>query len=235
MKQKFIMMISGRSGSSYLKTLIEQDGRILMRGEILARKQAEAQKKIIADFYSDKIGDLEHSLIGFKTKLNDIIDLNYFRQQIINHQPIIIINRRKNYLRQAISRARMLVLLEKTQAKYGRGHHSPQCQADIIGKIKVDVDWIYRFTLDFANRDRQLEQLALSLPHTETIFYEEFAQQPQVAIDRLSQILGIELQVNKLDTTFKNTPTDLTQAIANYDELETKLANTDYLSMLYSV
>ena len=231
MQQKFIVIISGRSGSSYLRTLINQDARVLMLGEMLTRKRDSEQKAIIQDFFTNKTGN-NKLIAGFKTKLNDVIDRDNFIQQIKIYNPIIIINRRKNYLRQAISRARMLVLLEQTKKKYGQGHHSPQSQADIVGQITLDVDWVWRFTTDFAARDVQLEQLSLSLPNAETIFYEDFAHCPHLAVERLSKSLNLELEVANFDTTLKNTPTDLKKAIANYDELEKKLANTKYFSFL---
>ncbi len=41
----FLMVISGRSGSSYLRELINQDDRILMLGEMLVGKRRSATKK----------------------------------------------------------------------------------------------------------------------------------------------------------------------------------------------
>ena len=231
MQQKFIMIISGRSGSSYLRTLINQDDRVLMLGEMLTGKSDSEQKVIIQDFFTKQTGN-NKLIAGFKTKLNDVIDRDNFMQQLRIYNPVIIINCRRNYLRQAISRARMLVLLEQTKTKYGQEHHSPQSQADIVGRITVDVDWIWRFTTDFAARDAQLEQLSLSLPNAETIFYEDFVHCPQLAVERLSKSLNLQLKVAKFDTTLKNTPVDLTKAIANYAELEKKLANTKYFSLL---
>lgn len=234
-----LMIISGRSGSSYLRTLINQDSRVLMLGEILVQKSSETQKKIINNFFSGKLVESDKSVHGFKTKLNDVIDQDYLIEQINVHNPVILINRRSNYLKQAISRARMLILLEQTRAKYGEAHHSPQHQQDVVGQIKVDVDWVYRFTQDFESRDQKLASLTDSLNHslahkTETVFYEEFADNPQLIISKLSTILEIDLKVKKFDTTLKNTPTDLRKAIANFEELETRLANTKYLPMLYA-
>ena len=234
MNQKFIMLISGRSGSSYLRTLINQDDRALMLGEMLCGKNKSEQQKIIQNFFSNQVGNPNKLVIGFKTKLGDVINQDDFFQELHSHSPIIIINRRKNYVKQAISRARMLILLDQTTKKYGQGHHSPKHQADIVGKINVDVDWVYRFTQDFATRDQQLANLSDKVADSTTIFYEDFAHNPSIATIKLSEILGMELKVTDFNTTLKNTPADLTKAIANFAELEARLANTKYSPMLYS-
>ena len=234
MNQKFIMLISGRSGSSYLRSLINQDDRALMLGEMLTGKDKSEQQKIIQNFWLGQVGNKNKLAIGFKTKLGDIIDQDLFFQQLHLHNPIIIINRRKNYVKQAISRARMLILLDQTTKKYGQGHHSPKHQTDIVGKIHVDVDWVYRFTQDFATRDQQLANLSDKVADATTIFYEDFAHNPAIATSKLSKILGMELDVADFNTTLKNTPADLTKAIANFAELEARLANTKYSPMLYS-
>lgn len=234
MNQKFIMLISGRSGSSYLRTLINQDERTLMLGEMLTGKNKSEQQNMIQNFFLDQVDNKKRVVIGFKTKLGDIIDQDFFFQQLQIHKPIMIINRRKNFVKQAISRARMLILLDQTTQKYGQGHHSPKHQSDIVGKINVDVDWVYRFTQDFATRDQQLANLSHKAPWAETIFYEDFAHDPQIAITKLSQILGLELKVADFNTTLKNTPADLTKAITNFAELEARLVDTKYSPMLYS-
>ena len=237
--KKMLMIISGRSGSSYLRTLMNQDPRVLMMGEMLAKKNQEEQEKIIRRFFDGKID--EHNseknklVIGFKTKLTDVLNENNFVQQINCNNTVIIINRRKNYLRQAISRARMLVLIDKTRKKYGESHHSPKYKNDVVDKIKVDVDWIYKFTKDFEARDKQLEKLSKKLDNkVEIIFYEDFAYDPVIAVNKLSEILELDLKIENFNATYKNTPANLKEAIINYDELKARLENTKYLPMLYA-
>ena len=90
------------------------------------------------------------------------------------------------------------------------------------------------FTQDFATRDQQLANLSDKVADATTIFYEDFAHNPAIATSKLSKILGMELDVADFNTTLKNTPADLTKAIANFAELEARLANTKYSPMLYS-
>ena len=233
----FIIIISGRSGSSYLRELISQDDRVVMAGEMLASKSDREQKQIISDFFARKIqGEKyrEELILGFKTKLTDISDRTYFLQQINLHQPTIIINRRHNYLKQAISRARMLVLVENTLKKYGKPHHSPRDKSDIVPAIKLDINSIYKSTRDFELRDKEIVNFSnnINMPST-TIYYEDFASTPQVATNKLSSSLGIDLQVDNYQVTYKNTSSNLKQAIKNYDELEARLTNSRFLTMLH--
>ena len=232
----FLMLISGRSGSSYLRKLIDQDDRITMLGEMFVGKSDRQQKQIIQNFWQRKMQgktyDLE-SIIGFKTKINDIKDKTYALEQINQNNPIVIINRRKNYLKQAISRMRMLVLLDNSMAKYGEPHHSPVSREDIVDRIQIDVDTVYKYTRDFEQRDEELVAFANLLKNrVETIYYEDFELNPHKAIARLSQILGIDIQVKNYNVTYKNTNRDLSKAIDNYSELKARLANTKYMSML---
>lgn len=233
----FIIIISGRSGSSYLRDLLNQDPRIFMWGEMLVNKSDRQQKEALQDFFTGKLaqrdGLVGKEVLGFKTKLNDVADLKHLQELIERYQPHIIINRRQNHLRQAISRARMLVLLDRTVEKYGKPHHSPRSKADIVDAIEVDVDNICKFTKDFETRDSILANFSHAMGNlASTIYYEDFAEHPQVAIDRLSSILNIKIKVENYDITYKNTAQDLRQAISNYDELKTKLENTPYSSML---
>ena len=233
----FLMIISGRSGSSYLRALLNQDPRLVMLGEMLVGKQESRQKEIIDNFFQGKMGNYDYSAdqaaIGFKTKLNDVSDRPNFLGLIKQHKPKIIINRRRNFLRQAISRSRMLVLLDNTLKKYGKEHHSPKHQDDIVAPIEVDVNWIYRTARNFEQRDRELADFANSLNNqVETIYYEDFADNPTVAIDLLSETLGIDIKIKDYNITYKNTSNDLRQAISNYAELKRRLENTKYSSML---
>ncbi len=208
----FLMIISGRSGSSYLRELINQDDRILMLGEMLVGKDDLQQKKAIQDFFKGNIGNdnyLENkAVLGFKTKLNDVIDRPGFLELIKHYQPKIIVNRRRNYLRQAISRERMLVLLKNTREKYGEGHHSPKHRDDIVSPIQVDVDSIYKFTKDFELRDKIIADFCDSLDNqTENLYYEDFANKPKIAIDSLSHKLKLNINVKNYNITYKNTET----------------------------
>ena len=233
----FLMVVSGRSGSSYLTKLVGRDNRLIMLGEMLVGKTDLQQKQILQDFFQGKMKNKSYlgkkAAIVFKTKLNDIVDRQNFLNLIKQHQPIIIINRRRNFLKQAISRARMLVLLENTAKKYGKRHHSPIDKSDIVPAIRVDPDWIYRTAKNFAQRDRELEKFSQSLnDKVATIYYEDFAIEPTIAIKKLSEILEIDINIDNYDVTYKNTSEDLRQAISNYDELKTRLKDTEYLSML---
>ena len=233
----FLMVVSGRSGSSYLTKLVDRDNRLVMLGEMLVGKTELQQKQILHDFFQGKLKNEsflgKKAAIGFKTKLNDVIDRQNFLNLIKQHQPIIIINRRRNFLKQAISRARMLVLLENTAKKYGKRHHSPVDKSDIVPAIKVDPDWIYRTAKNFAQRDKELEKFSHKLnDRVATIYYEDFAVEPTVAIAKLSEILEIDINIDNYDVTYKNTSDDLRQAVSNYDELKARLKNTEYSSML---
>ena len=233
----FLMVVSGRSGSSYLTKLVARDNRLIMLGEMLVGKTESQQKQILQDFFQGKMKNKNYlgkkAAIGFKTKLNDVVNRNNFLSLIRQHQPIIIINRRRNFLKQAVSRARMLVLLENTANKYGKRHHSPIDKSDIVPPIKVDPDWIYRTTKNFAQRDKELENFSNSLNNkVTTLYYEDFATEPTIAIKILSEILKIDINIDNYNVTYKNTSDDLRQAVANYDELKTRLKDTEYLSML---
>ena len=87
MKSKlFIIVISGRSGSSYLRELISQDDRVVMVGEMLVGKSKSKQKQIISDFFKRTIHGKTYGqelILGFKTKLTDIVDRSFFLQQIL--------------------------------------------------------------------------------------------------------------------------------------------------------
>lgn len=236
----FLMIISGRSGSSYLRALINQDERILMLGEMLARKDNIQQQKTVKDFFEGQVGDNNYlnqkAVLGFKTKLNDIQNLPDFLTLINSYNPQVIINRRQNYLRQAISRERMLVLLSQTKEKYGVGHHSPRSRDDIVSPIKVDVDSVYRFTREFEARDKLIADFAEKLNRKPiTLYYEDFAVNPKLAIDNLSEILGLKINVENYNITYKNTANDLREAISNYDELTKRFQDTKYFSLLQNI
>ena len=237
--RNLVMVMSGRSGSSYLMKLMNQDDRIYVIGEPLVRRSVEFEKSFLEEFYSGKISDKPKTegreVLGLKTKFRDIGDRNNFILQLKEKEPIIIVNRRRNYVKQAISRERMDILAKNTAEKYGKPDYSPRRREDIVGKLHHDVESLNKWIKEFERRDLELEEFTNSMGNSvATIFYEDFLSCPEFAISKLSSLLGFDLQVRNTTFTFKNTPVNLREAVSNYDELEKSLESTKYHEMLYS-
>ncbi|MDA9983203.1 hypothetical protein N9H39_10885 [Gammaproteobacteria bacterium] len=199
----------------------------------MARTAPETQRNIL-DYFSDgKAIPLGIKLFGIKTKLIDISDLLYFREILIKNSALIILSRRKNFVRQSISHLRMEILMEETKRKYGESHHSPITEGDIIGKHNIDLELFCHLIDHFDKLDKEIIEFVHSTGKSfETIFYEDIVHSPERIIARLSGLFDYDLIVHNYKVTLKHTPSDLSSVVLNYDELLDRIKGSPYEEML---
>jgi LPS sulfotransferase NodH len=232
--------MTGRSGSTLIINLLRQDPRIEMLGEIFAYKDSAEQQTLLSGFFDGKLPSgksvsRETRVLGLKTKLADIDDPDHLAAQIKHHRPIVVLNRRHNYLKQAISYARMIALKEQLKTRHGRSYSNARSADDVVGKIEVDASAIQGWCKQFEELDHQLVSFAnrLALGCT-TLSYEEFSSDVDAVARKFERILGFSPCIPNKDVVFKNTPEDLREAITNYEDLATSIKGTKYEALLTS-
>lgn len=224
---RFVILFPGRTGSTYLISAIDTHPDVEAKGEMLdglRSKGVDAQRAWLDKYLrAPFIGD--HRAVGFKTKLRDVLDVDHFTASIAKYDARIIVLDRRNDVKHAVSRITARVLRDRT------GRWNRYEGVEEVGLVEVDPD-------DFASRLEAVEEekqtirdyvATLGRP-TLDIDYEDILAAPQAAFNRVFEWIGVR-PMDVEGATLKNTPEDLRQVIANFDDLRARYVGTHYEAM----
>ncbi|MFV2045193.1 MAG: hypothetical protein ACC700_18415 [Anaerolineales bacterium] len=224
---RFVLMFTGRSGSSYLINLLNSHPYILALGEelaILHNNGAEAQANWVTDFLTAPPISW-YKARGFKVKLVDVADPTGLTSLLRESNCRIIHMTRRNQVKAVISRINALRLWEKT------GEWNLYSERNRPSPIRVDVPKFDELLEHRARVDTALEEFVsqLALP-TQTIFYEDLLVLRDTVLQRTFEFLGVPSRPVHGDTR-KNTSDDLRDVIINFEELRSRYLGTAYGQM----
>jgi LPS sulfotransferase NodH len=230
-RTRFVVLFTGRVGSTYFVSAIGSHPRVIAEGERLADLQpagAEAQLNWARRFLRGAPVS-RHRAIGFKTKVYDVLDKEGFADILRRHDVRVIKMHRRNEIKTAVSRLTGLQLKEHT----GRWNRRPG--RDMARAIVIDPERLSADLRVLADENALVADFVkeLGLPSIE-IAYEELLTAPDAVFDEAFAFL--RLPPAPLEAaTLKNTSDDLRDAIANFDEVRAHFGGTRYEPMFDEV
>jgi LPS sulfotransferase NodH len=235
---RFIILGRSRSGTNFLRGLLNSHSQIVVLGELFQSKKAIGwaypgymkSQKDLALFHEEPVRFLESrvfkrfprrtSAVGFK--------IFYYHAQDDLWKPIwsylveqknikVIHNKRRNILRTHLSRK----LAGMTDVWVNTGGDSQDSR-----RVTLDYDECLK---DFTQtREWENTYDALFADHKKVeIFYEDLATDYVSEMQRLQAFLGVDIEEVKPET-FKQSHQPLSRAITNYDELKERFAGSPW-------
>ncbi|MBN2378097.1 MAG: hypothetical protein JXD22_16990 [Sedimentisphaerales bacterium] len=220
--KKFIILFEGRTGSSHVRQLLNGHPDIVCDSEQLYGLNAASQKVKIAEMLSVNI-----PFAGFKTKLRDVKDPDYFARLIERENIRIIYLDRKNLVKTVVSTLYAQMLVKKT-GDYNRRKQNMQEYGPIHIQYS-EFEWHIKLRKEL---DEKLltffEKLSVTKTH---VYYEEMLVDEEGFMRRLIEFLGAEWQPLNSSILIKAVSDDLRNSVANFDELRSRYIGTPYEAM----
>lgn len=239
----FVIVFEGRTGSSYTVSCLNSHSRILCYSEVLAQRPGILQKKILKGltdgaaiekrfsmrlnptYYHGEIQTTDSlDAVGFKTKLQDLKDIVGFDAYLHQHDFRLVYLKRRNVIKSAIS----MLNAKRLVQKYGDGHWNASQKKQVQGAIYVDPDAL----LAQIKRRIQLEAYhqrfyGLYGGKKQVFYYEDLLQNEQVFLQELVGFLDAPPE-SLAGGFLKNTPDLLSDAILNYEEIQSLFRNSHF-------
>lgn len=237
--RKFVLLFQGRTGSTYINDRVNAHPAVRMEPEVWGGWGFQLSPDAIFDHIAKQQAWLtafyegqhprEIKAIGFKTKLDDVLDKRWFISYLRSQRMDIIHLTRRNLVKLVISEINAKRLFN-TAATWNLEDERKR-----PGSFVLDLE---RFAEQLRWREQIEQWLAgyvnmLNLP-TLTMYYEDLLVDEGPFFSRLYEFLGVPFADTK-GKTFKNTPNDLRDVIENYDQLLARYKYTIYEPMIIEV
>ena len=236
-KTHFCVLFEGRTGSSMLGGILNQNRGISFLGEeagTLCSNGWCAQRRWIETLFerpqelNDRRFQHESRAIGFKIKLRETADRRSFRACLEHFQVKIIHMTRKNLVKQVVSSIRAMALYKRTGLYNLRAdeheHLMPSRSAIAVQEFDRVLRWI-------GSSNSQLECFVASLQQPVLgVSYEELIGDTKGCVARVCDYLVVPKHDFRVPT-LKVSNDDLRDCIENYDELRAAYASSTIAAM----
>ncbi len=225
---RFVLLFMGRSGSTNLVEALASHPGIAARGEWLFGKDGDRQLRGARRFLT-RPPQGEYSAIGFKTKLKDVRDPEEFAGLLREVGARIILMRRRNVIKQVVSRFNSHRLYEATR------DWNLYDEEDRLPPATIDLTWFSGSLEEIEEEKRELESYVrdLGVPML-SLYYEDLLVDRQATLERVFSFLGVRFEP-VWGRCNKNTNDDLREAVSNFDELRSHYVGTPYEQMFDEV
>ncbi len=218
---RFLILFPGRTGSSWLVDGLARHPRIRAEGEMLVGRSPAEQRSELARLY----GRSRYSAVGFKTKLKDVADLGHLTACIEEHDLVVLLMRRRDLLRLAISRINARRLHAVTGRWNVRSNDRPVSGGD------VTVDELVEALVACRDDVARLDDFVVSTGVTPfEIEYADILAGPAEVLGRVQEKLGVEPR-RVVSSVAKNTSQRLSAAVGNIDALRQALSGGPWASV----
>ena len=224
-KTCFIMLMPGRTGSSYLVSCLRKHPQISVEGEqLVALKSSEEQLRWIERFYGRR--QWRKRACGFKTKLKDVKDLTLFHDTLCAYSTRIVLVLRRDPFRQAVS------VLNARRLMDAYGVWNRDVSLPDLGPIEVDIERLDAELKEVERRNLELDVFSKTLKlSTIKVYYEDLFVPGSSEVWRVQEFLGV-VPRELVGDTKKTTPRDLSKAVANHSAIVAHYKNTPYEEFL---
>jgi LPS sulfotransferase NodH len=236
-RSRVILLFEGRTGSSLLGNLLNQNKSISFLGEEVAdlyengwRSQLDWIDRLFfhveqfQEKYQDPRIQDKSTVLGFKVKLRDIASEESFKRYIEDNNLTIIYMFRRNFVKQAVSSIRAIDLYKQTGF-----YNLSKKQANLtLGSYKISIRRFNTMLLQLLEVEHRLQVFLaeLEVPIIR-IAYEDMCQKPQKILDQIFEHLGVS-SCQVTPNLLKLTSEDLSLVITNLDELINFYSDTPY-------
>lgn len=222
----FIIIFQGRSGSTYLVDTLAKYSEICVEYEAFANMKSKGKSGLEQINWARQfwIGEYNRgakfSAIGFKTKLEDVLDLDGFKG-IIEELQIGVINLyRRNIVKQAVSLHRSLIL-SKRIGSWNMYSDLNKVEAIKIEKHELDGH-VQVLKEGRADQEKFMSNLSADVL---TVTYEDLFDNNSLAFGRILKFIGVADR-QLLGNTMKHTSDKLDDVILNYESLRAEYSDT---------
>jgi LPS sulfotransferase NodH len=239
--ERFIILCTGRTGSSFLQSLLNSHSQVVAFGEIFQSFDAirwdygsyrrEAPRRQLSACQDDPIGFLETHVFAKFPKEVAAVGFRLFythaqhpRQRCLwpylrDYKEFKIIHlKRRNVLRAYLS--------HKTAKASGRWRDLAGESGDDRISIYLDHDDCLRKFTETRNQEEKHDVLFASHDKID-LFYEELSRDYRGEMRRVQQFLGVDYQ-EVVPATYKQARQPLSAAISNYHELKEGFKGTPW-------
>ena len=229
---RFVILMHGRTGSTYLVNAINSHPDVRARGEKLVSLRAEgpeAQFRRIRSLLSPPpLGPW--AAIGFKTKLSDVLDPAGFRDILIQSEAKIILLQRRNLVKWAVS----FLNFQRVREMSGKGHLYDE--RDRLGPLTIgSAGGFSRMLEHIEGKQQAMETFMHDLPAPPLrLYYEELLLDPDDVFRRAFEFLRVPNRTVR-GKTIKISGDDLKRSVANFAEIRSHFVGTPYEPMFDEV
>jgi len=241
---RFIMLMPGRTGSSYIIERMDSHPNIIAKGEIfgggdVTEDISRVRRKLTSLYKKRYPGEILAT--GYKTKLYGntspvYADVPLFKKVISSEIGIdkCIILLRHNVVKQAVSRLRTEALKKEMTQNNGSDKWNIRQEQDKVAKCRLppaDIDtWIRKYEKE----NNEIRAFGESLGvDTLVLYYEDLMLDPDSLMLSIFGFLDVP-KVQTASTLIKHTNDDLSTMIENFDELLENYRGTPYEEMFLS-
>lgn len=223
----FIVIFQGRSGSTYLMEALNRHPEILARMEMLValkERGAKFQLKQARRYLRPPLFRCSR-VIGFKTKLKDVLDPVGFAALLKSLDTRVILLLRRNRVKAVVSLFNAIRLNTRT------GEWNLYDEKDRLPPFSVEKGKFEARLNQMETEKRQIEDYAaaLDLPILRMDYEDIFGDQNR-AFERIFRFLEVGF-ADIFGKTLKNTSDDLRQILVNFEDLRRHFKNTPYEGM----
>jgi LPS sulfotransferase NodH len=229
---RFLILFEGRTGSTWLCDMLDAHPHVRCQHEILKPAGRKGgQDAILARFRKavTQPGKSGKQVLGLKAKLNQVGDVDAFRQLLVELNVDIIHMKRRNLVKQVISELRSIELAEKT------GKPTLYKEEDRVPAAAIDPATFRTKFQQRLKREAVMDEYVQDLPlRNMLLFYEDLQVDRERTLAKVFEFLGVPGH-NVTSNLLKHTSDDLRDAVQNFDELKATLAGTPYETMFDEV
>lgn len=253
MSKPFVIMFTARSGSTALYGQLRKHPDIVMRAEVFGAKtlpddveQTDDNRiQFLRKFWAPFKGGATPSAApwrGFKWQI-DRKNAQFSRPRRLlkimsEYDPRIVVLRRDNILKQAISALNARRLLTATKDSERPSAHVTMENAAVLEqfkteKLKVEIAELHQVVNGIRRSRHRLDLLASEIAGAKKeVRYEDFVSNPREFMMGLCEFIGVD--PNKIGTQayMKITSDNLADVVENYDEVRRFVTGTDLEPML---
>jgi hypothetical protein len=226
----FVILFQGRSGSTYLVEGLSSHPSISCEVEKLVGLRkfgGDAQLTWVDEYFGSM--NPENRAIGFKTKLDDVINPAAFSTLLQSHKAKVILLTRRNLPKVVVS----WMNSERIYAATGDWNLYPPAQPMTPFAIDPNV-FERRLQLVSDGRDRLCTYVSRVRRPTLELLYEDILLDHAGTHRRIFDFLGVT-DMTVAGNCLKATDDDLRNVILNFDELREKYRGSKYQSMIEEV
>ncbi len=221
---RFLILFPGRTGSSWLISALQSHPGVRAEGEILVKQDAATQRRMLEERFGT--APAFGTAVGFKTKLKDVAELDGLRDRIAATPLAVVLMRRSDLIRLAISR----ITARRLHDHSGRWNLDDRTSAAPARPIEPQelFESIEHCLATVEELDRFVSGLSVPILDLE---YARILTDPGETLTSVQRFLGVAPQPLHSGVR-KNTDQDLHLAVPNLPELLDRIADSRWSPLL---
>ena len=227
---RFIIFADARTGGTHVMSKLNSHEDIFAVSEPFPHHNLNTHEEQMAwmeEYYSNS-RKRKFKALGFRTKIEHQANGEAFVDYVNRNNIICFSLQRRNLVKKAISRITAVQLYNETQ-DYNRKSKDFEKRATEIRPNKLLKE------IEICEKQRRItNEFLQDLLDVTVIYYEQILMDESHFFNRIIDKLGLDRQ-ELVTSVFKNTSDDLSKSVVNFEEIKTRLSDTQYITDLEEV